>query len=545
MDGIRKKILKKYSKPIQYTEEIPYFQLYPQKKQSFKPLLEKPQKKEFCHTYSLTKKPSRKKRISLAPFIFRIILIFLLILASCSAGALGYFFWKVKKTTEYITENTAKNSDFIYAAKNMLPSLEKKTLPLLRGQEDGRINVLLLGKASKEYPGQNLTDTIMIASIDTKTMQTALLSIPRDMQIQMPGSKNFVKINSIYSIARNEVDPSSIIRKSIETITGIPIHYYVIIDYRGFEQVIDAIGGIHIQVDRDIYDPRYPGPNYSYELFELSKGFHTLDGATALKYVRERHSDPQGDFGRAYRQQQVIESVKNRVFSIKTFLNPFTFNTLLDALGNNVRTNILPNEIESFINLVKKSDTQNISNVVIDAWKKNSLLRVSHVALENGQSMFILIPRTGNYSEIQDVAKNIFHKEEQSNRMKELAKEAASVAIINYSTSPLVALKVKSLIETIGMSAFLFPANKKILFSETTVIDTTTLKKPYSLDEIIKKIPAKNSHLAKEVIPSEIQLQSNNADIDFVLFIGEDIVSQYNWNEASIEEYQQSENYDL
>lgn len=545
MDGIRKKSNSSAFQKIEYTrEEMPYFPL-PKKRRAL-PLSAHTQKiPDFSCNYSLSKKPSvRKKKWRGFHFLLRFLAVCFFVFASCSAGAFGYFFWKAGETTQYMTGNTPSRSDFIHAATQLLPSFSHKKLQPLRGQEEGRINILLLGKASKEYPGQNLTDTIMIASVDTKTMRTALLSLPRDMQVQIPETKNFTKINTLYSIAKNDADPSNLIRKSVEEITGITIHYFIIADYHGFEQFIDAIEGIHVQVERDMYDARYPGPNYSYQVFELKKGFHTFDGETALKYVRERHSDPQGDFGRARRQQQVIESVKNKVFSLKTLLNPFALNGMLDALGDNIRTDILPNEIEGFIDIAKRADMQNINNIVVDAWKKDSLLRVSHVTLEDGQVMFALVPRAGNYSEIQDIAKNIFYEEERAARIKKIEQESASVAIFNYSNSPRVTSKVQNLLEDLGMRVFLFPADQKTVLRETTVIDETRLAKPYSLDEIIKKVPAKNASSKIPMVVSSLN-QENNKDIDFTLLIGEDIVSQYNWKEASLEEYQKSENNDV
>jgi hypothetical protein len=109
---------------------------------------------------------------------------------------------------------------------------------------------------------------------------------------------------------------------TVTEITGLPIHYFVILDFDGFEKIIDTVGGVRINAERDFLDTRYPGKNYGYETFQLSKGWHSLDGATALKYVRERHADPEGDFGRAKRQQETIRAVRDKVFSVPTFLNP-------------------------------------------------------------------------------------------------------------------------------------------------------------------------------------------------------------------------------
>lgn len=495
------------------------------------------------------KMQKKRKRGLLGLSILYVLIISSLLFALWS----GYFFWKIIKATSQITGKDASPVMVLRTAASVIPSLASKEHQPLRGEEDGRINILLLGKATPDYPGRDLTDTIMIASVDLKTMKVALFSLPRDLYVRIPRTELSTKINALYQQGLNESKRETVrktgkkeveqedhangvdlVRRSVEDVVGSTIHYYAIVDYAGFTQVIDAMGGVNVNVERDILDTRYPGPNYSYQTFKLDKGLHTLDGATALKYVRERHSDPLGDFGRAYRQQQVIEAVKNKALSAQTFLNPFALIGLLNAAGDNIRTDITPEEIESFIDIARGTDTQNIGNIVIDAWRRESLLRVSHVELDNGQRMFALVPRSGNYSEIHEAFDTAFNAEEQEQRAQKIQREDATVAIINYSGNSYATPKISDLLEDIGISVRLFSRQTDELAGETVVADRTGLQKPFSLDEIVKRIPAvKTDTLEEAMLPSESQLE----DADFIVIVGTDTTNKYNWKEVSPEEY--------
>jgi LCP family protein required for cell wall assembly len=450
--------------------------------------------------------------------------------------ATGYVLFKAQKTLHIVSTAKTTSPSVLGVAKSLLSSQD--TLTPLRGEEEGRINILLLGKASKDYPGQNLTDTIIIASIDTKNDRIALMSLPRDLYVPLPQSESWSKINSVYALSQDEEDPFSLIRETLTTITDLPIHYAISIDYTAFVEMIDALGGVNIMVERDIYDTRFPGPNYSYQTFELKKGFHTLDGETALKYVRERHSDPMGDFGRAHRQQKMIQALKNKVFSTQTFLNPLAIGKLLQTLEDNVRTDIAFEEIESFIHLSKNIDLNNMETVVVDAWKPESLLRVSHVYLENGQRMFALAPRTGNFDELKQQAEYIFETSYLKERKKSIEKEKASLLLVSNGNAR-VAEKIKRLLSDMGFGSIriYYEDATHQLPPKTLVKDNTGLQKPFSLDEIIKTLPAQktqNSTLFPETIFDQ--------EVDFIVFLGKNSSERHNWEEATLQDLETSHN---
>jgi len=456
-----------------------------------------------------------------------------------SGGA--YFVWKICSVSQKITVENIENkkpASLISNVRSIIAPIanSKKNLKLLSGKKEGRINILLLGIAGEKNPGKNLTDTIMIMSISTDSKKVALLSLPRDLYANVPDTNRWTKINSIYQYGSGNNIGIELIKKSVENITDLKIHYFLVMDFEGFKKIIDDIGGINVSVEKDIYDSRYPGPNYSYETFEIKKGLHKMNGETALKYARERHSDSEGDFGRAKRQQKVIQSFKNKVFSLKTFLNVFTFNKLLNTLEENIKTNIRLDEIESFIDLSRKVDSQNIANTVVDAWKEDSLLKVSHVYYGNTR-VFILVPRVGNYSEIQDLAQNVFDLDIIQRRQAEIKKDEARIAVINQSGDYNLAYKIKSLLgENLGFKkvAVLKNVNNKSL-SQSAVLDLTSGEKPFSLDEIIKKLPAK---LGNNDDSDIIDLEK---DYDFIILLGEDLEKIYSFEEDSLEDLNNAE----
>lgn len=460
-------------------------------------------------------------------------LIFTFFLILLIISLFSYFLWKINYVGEKIILNSDKNSENYSSNPSDLITTKTK----LKGEKDGRINILMLGIAGENKPGKNLTDTIIIMSINTVTKKIALLSLPRDLYTNIPETKNYTKINSIYQYGLDQHQGITPVKETAENITGLDIHYFLVVDFEGFEKIIDNLGGINVNVERDIYDPRYPGPNYSYETFAIEKGLHKMDGATALKYARERHNDPEGDFGRAKRQQQVIQAVKNKAFSLKTFLNFITLNSLLDTLESHVKTNIKLDEIKRFINLSKQLDTQNISTTVVDAWKKDSLLKVSHVFYGDTRA-FILVPRAGNYSEIQELAANVFDLDFTAKKNKEIAKEEAKIAIINASSEPGLTQKITNLLQDkIGLGTVSVIKNPgKENPSSTSVFDATGRSKPFSLNEISKKLPAIISD-NKNAILENVEME----DYDFIITLADDIIPLYSFEEDSIEDMRNSD----
>lgn len=211
----------------------------------------------------------------------------------------------------------------------------------------GHTNFLLLGTGGKFHDGGNLTDSIIVASLDNESKLMTMLSIPRDLFVQ---NEEIVdsRINEIYFNAKSKLGSSAAgleyMKKKVEEIVGVPIHYWVKIDFQGFKDLVDALGGIDIEVKDAIYDPFYPKDGtYLYEPFSISPGLHHMDGEVALKYARSRKTT--SDFDRAARQQQILYAIKDQALKTDTLLSKEKIKNILTALKENIETNIKVQEI--------------------------------------------------------------------------------------------------------------------------------------------------------------------------------------------------------
>lgn len=172
-----------------------------------------------------------------------------------------------------------------------------------KGKKDaqGRINVLLLGVDSRGEE-QSRTDTIMIAQYDPKTGDSKIISLMRDIYVEIPGNQNY-KINTAYFLGGPEL-----LRKTIKENFDIDVEYYAIIDFKGFEKIVDTLApeGIEINVEKKMS---------AYIHVKLEPGLQRLNGMELLEYARFRH-DAEGDFGRVRRQQQVINVLKDELLGV-------------------------------------------------------------------------------------------------------------------------------------------------------------------------------------------------------------------------------------
>ena len=144
----------------------------------------------------------------------------------------------------------------------------------LKGEGDGRVNVLVLGIGGQGHEAPTLSDTILILSIDPKTKDAAMLSVPRDLYVKIPGN-GYGKINSA-----NAYGGPELASKVVSSVVGVPIHYYVQIDFSGFKQAVDAVGGINVTVPTAVSDPEYPCDNETGRIcpFRIARADRLQDG---------------------------------------------------------------------------------------------------------------------------------------------------------------------------------------------------------------------------------------------------------------------------
>ncbi len=208
------------------------------------------------------------------------------------------------------TINFAKKFDFF-----TLKETQKLEINSLEKQRENKINILLLGRGGVKNDAPNLTDSIILASINTKTKIISMFSIPRDIYVQYYNWDSW-KINKIYAISKlkswNQEFWIDALKHNVELLTKEKIDYYINVDFLGFVKFIDAIGWVEITLEKNFIDTKFPDNNWWYRTFFIKKGSWVLDWETALNFARSRHST--SDFDRSLRQQQIIKSVKNKLF---------------------------------------------------------------------------------------------------------------------------------------------------------------------------------------------------------------------------------------
>lgn len=279
----------------------------------------------------------------------------------------------------------------------------------LAGEKDDRINILLLGMGGLGHDGPFLTDTIMIGSIKPSTGEIAMISIPRDLGVEIPGY-GWRKINS--ANAYGEADKAdwggAFATEVIEETFDLDIQYYVRIDFQAFEEIVDEVGGITVNVERSFTDPLYPAPNNEYQTISFTAGTQTMDGERALQYARSRHgSNGEGsDFARAARQQKVILALKEKVLSFGTLANPVRIFNIVEALENHLTTNMEFADMIAMIKLARELNTDNIVRLVLDTSVEGYL---ENSVGENGA--FLLQPKSGTFEEINLLIEHIFDQE--------------------------------------------------------------------------------------------------------------------------------------
>ncbi|NLE43450.1 MAG: LCP family protein [Chloroflexi bacterium] len=190
------------------------------------------------------------------------------------------------------------------------------TLPSPSPSKPTAVNVLLLGIDRRgETAGTNNTDTLMLVQIDPAARRVAVLSIPRDLYVGIPGHGTG-RINSAYALGMNNGGSGLVLaRETVSDTLGLPVHHTMLVDFRAYVAIVDAIGGVDVEVPYDIYDPTYPDQGTGYDPFYISAGEHHLDGETALKYARTR-ATLSGDFGRTARQRQLVLAIRDRVLRL-------------------------------------------------------------------------------------------------------------------------------------------------------------------------------------------------------------------------------------
>lgn len=337
---------------------------------------------------------------------------------------------------------------------NSLPGVEKK----LQGEEEGRINILLLGMRGENVPGGGtLADTIMVVSIKPETNQVSFLSIPRDLYVDNPNLGAKSKINAVYSYGQQDGKNNGIggMKEVVGKVVGQEIHYAIVLNFKGFVDLIDKLGGIEVSLDKPFeeamqfneervcdsyvftkptgnfeykYHTRKDGSKYvaaTYKLctnpnvecggdFKLPAGEQTLSGEKALCYARSRVTS--SDFDRARRQQVIIEKIIQKATSVGVLTDFEKMNGMAEILGDNLKTDLELWELKRLYEMQQKMQSPEKTQKVLE----NSAEGLLYAPAETKEAGYILLPIGDNYDKISQMFRDIFpFKEPVTNESQE------------------------------------------------------------------------------------------------------------------------------
>lgn len=251
----------------------------------------------------------------------------------------------------------------------MLPALRTPapTPTISPLQSDERLTVLMMGldrRTGEDFVSR--TDTMILFSIVPKTGVASMLSIPRDLYVDIPNYDRQDRINTAFvlgAVKNGEAAGAELAMATIEENLGIHVDHYALLDFDAVINLIDAVGGVTVNVPRTIDDPLYPDMNYGYDPLHIDAGTQTMAGALALKYMRTRHIDD--DFGRANRQQQVIKAFRDQLLS-KGIGMASVLPELFSEAQDGIFTDMSLNDLLSIAQASNKISADNVHSAVLD-----------------------------------------------------------------------------------------------------------------------------------------------------------------------------------
>lgn len=320
----------------------------------------------------------------------------------------------------------------------------------LKEDANGRSNFLIFGTAEDdeggEHGGANLTDSIMVISLDQDKKDAYMVSLPRDLWVRYEMPDGGVcpvgyegKLNAQYFCASDdgteEEKGANALSDQVAAITGLDVQYYIHLNFTAVVEAVDAVGGVDITIPD--YDPSSPGildRNFDWKCgykcyfvnYKDGEVAH-MDGEHALAFARARNASggyglPNGNFDREKSQQLVIKALREKAVSAGTLTNLGAVTGLIDALGNNLRTNVETKEVRTLMDLGTKIATDNIISISLNAEGESLVTTGMH----NGQSIVRPIAGLTDYSDI----KAYIQKEISS---EPYVKEEANILVLNGS----------------------------------------------------------------------------------------------------------------
>ncbi len=433
-----------------------------------------------------------------------------------------------KDRTEYYVEDDQPS--LFNSFKRLVLSGDKES----SAESDGRINVLLLGVGGTGHAGPELSDTIIFSSLDLETNNVGMLSIPRDLAVAIPGY-GYRKVNHANAYGEQETSgggPEFAAEVIGETLSQ-HIDHTVKIDFNGFEDLIDAIGGINVYVDRSFTDNQYPTEDDLIQTIEFEEGWQHMNGEVALQFARSRHgTNGEGsDFARAERQQKIILAIKDEVLSPSVFLNPAKLDNVISTLQAYVQTNMTFWEIIKLAKYAPDIDPTTINHVVLDSSNTSPLYSTSI----NGA--YVLLPKNDDWSDVHRLAEYIADPETETSLayQTENVENRAKIEIQNGTSVSGLAFETYQLLAGSGFDVTKIGNADSKNYTKTIIYDLSEGELASELSVLQDFLEADVSMttsgwiFSDEVVPRELtvdtlgeELATDAEGIDFLVILGED-----------------------
>ncbi|MBR3323875.1 LCP family protein [Candidatus Saccharibacteria bacterium] len=313
----------------------------------------------------------------------------------------------------------------------------------LKKDANGRTNILVLGTSGydmggSDHDGAQLTDSIMILSLDQETKDVAMLSLPRDLYVGNTCTATG-KVNEVYwcnnQDGTDELGGAKAAMEQIGEILGIDFQYYAHINWGALVQVVDALGGVTVTLDEDVAD--------DWTNTFINAGVPTtINGEQALGLARARHGTASGDFTRGASQQKILLAIRDKM--VENGLSLLQVMDIMGAVGDNVRTDFNADEVKTLYNLAKDFPMENIRQISLyDPEGENSYVTTG--TLGNGISYVLPVAGNYNYKDIQAYVKKMLSSDE-------LAREGAEILVLNGTNTAGVAGVEKTKLEEKGFT---------------------------------------------------------------------------------------------
>jgi len=377
-----------------------------------------------------------KKKKSKARKVVKWVLIVLLVLI-IGAGVYLYFWGD-----GIIKKITGGNGDLWSA----IGAVTSETYEPLKTDDNGRTNILVFGtsgfdmqgtgEGGWEHDGSQLTDSIMVVSLDQESGDVAMVSLPRDLYAKdATACTATAKINEVYwcnnQNGDNEAAGAEALQAKVKEILGIDTQYWVHMNWGALQNIVDAVGGVTVVLDEDIEDYYYTGSVYQAGVP------YTIDGYHAVALSRARHGTAYGDFSRAASQQKILIGIKNKV--VDKGLGLTEAMGIISALGDNLRMSLAIGEVKTGMHLLETFDLDNIRQIPL----MDDNTRYMTFGNENGISYIVPSAGIGVYSQIQEYLA-------QQLKSNPAEREGAVIIVYNGTGEEGVAAKEQEALESKG-----------------------------------------------------------------------------------------------